>query len=44
VYQQKKKVVVAERESIRTNTIHDVKDKFLHLYLQSVAVAADYLL
>ncbi len=44
VYQQKKKVVVAERESIRTYTVHDVKDKFVHLYLQSVAVAADNLL
>ena len=33
VYQQKKKVVVTERECVRADTIHNVKDKFLHLYL-----------
>jgi hypothetical protein len=44
VYQQKKKVVVTERECVRSDTIHDVKDKFLHFYLQSVAVTANNLL
>ena len=44
VYQQKKNVAVTERECIRADTVHDVKDKFVHLYLQSVAVAADNLL
>ena len=44
MYQQKKNVAVTERECIRADTVHDVKDKFVHLYLQSVAVAADNLL
>ena len=44
VCQQKKNVAVTERECIRADTVHDVKDKFVHLYLQSVAVAADNLL
>ena len=44
MYQQKKNVVVAERECVRADTFHNVKDKFAHLYLQSVAVAADNLL
>ena len=43
VYQQHKNVIRAERESVRAYTLHDVKDKLVHLYLQSVAVAADYL-
>lgn len=42
MYQQKKNVVVAERECVRADTFHNVKDKFAHLYLQSVA--ADNLL
>ena len=33
VYQQQKNVVVAERECVRADTFHNVKDKFLHLYL-----------
>ena len=44
MYQQKKNVAVTERECIRADTVHDVKDKFVHLYLQPVAVAADNLL
>ena len=36
MYQQKKNVVVAERECVRADTFHNVKDKFAHLYLQSV--------
>ena len=36
-------VVVTERECDRTDPVHDVKDKFVYLYLQSVAVAADNL-
>ena len=44
VYQQQKNVVVAERECVRADTIHDVKYQLVHLYLQSVTVAADYLL
>ena len=41
--QQKENVVAVERESVRADTLHDVKYKLVHLYLQSVAVAADYL-
>ena len=44
VYQLQKNVVVAERECVRADTIHDVKYQLVHLYLQSVTVAADYLL
>ena len=44
VYQQQKNVGVAERECVRADTIHDVKYQLVHLYLQSVTVAADYLL
>ena len=44
VRQQYQQVIRAERESVRANTLHDVKYKFVHLYLQSVAVAADNLL
>ena len=43
MYQQKKNVVVAERECVRADTVYNVKYKLVHLYLQSVAVAADYL-
>ena len=43
VYQQKKDVVIAERECVRACTVHDVKYKLRHFYLQSVAVAADNL-
>lgn len=41
VSQQDEDVIGAERESIHTDPVHNVKDKLLHLYLQSVAVAAD---
>ena len=41
VYQQDEDVIGAERESVRSYPVHDVKDKFVHLYLQSVSVAAD---
>ena len=44
VCQQRENVIAAKRESVDTHTCHDVKYKFAHLYLQSVAVAADYLL
>ena len=44
VYQQKKKVVVAERECVRADTIHNVKYQLVHFNLQSVTVAADNLL
>ena len=44
VCQQRENVIAAKRESVDTRTCHDVKYKFTHLYLQSVAVAADYLL
>ena len=44
VCQQRENVVAAKRESFDTRACHDVKDEFAHLYLQSVAVAADYLL
>ena len=44
VCQQGENVVAAKRESVDTRACHDVKYKFAHLYLQSVAVAADYLL
>lgn len=44
VCQQRENVVAAKRESVDTCACHDVKYKFAHLNLQSVAVAADYLL
>ena len=44
VCQQHENVVAAKRESIDTRACHDVKYKFTHFYLQSVAVAADNLL
>ena len=44
VCQQSENVVAAKRESVDTCTCHDVKYKFTHLYLQSVAVATDNLL
>lgn len=44
VCQQRENVVAAKRESVNTRTCHNVKHKFAHLYLQSVTVAADYLL
>ena len=44
VCQQRENVVAAKRESVDTCACHDVKYKFAHLYLQSVAVAADNLL
>lgn len=43
VHQQKKNVVIAERERVRAYALHDVKYKLVHLYLQSVAVAANNL-
>ena len=44
VCQQRENVVAAKRESVDTRTCHYVTHKFAHLYLQSVAVAADNLL
>ena len=44
VRQQYQQVIRAKRESVRAYTFHNVKDKLVHLYLQSVAVAADNLL
>ena len=44
VCQQRENVIAAKRESVDTCACHDVKYKFAHLYLQSVAVAADNLL
>ena len=44
VRQQYQQVIRAKRESVRAYTLHDVKYKLVHLYLQSVAVAADNLL
>ena len=41
VRQQHQQVIRAKRESVRAYTFHNVKDKLVHLYLQSVAVAAD---
>lgn len=43
VCQQRENVVAAKRESVDTHACHDVKYKFAHLNLQSVAVAADNL-
>ena len=43
VCQQREHVIAAKRESVDTRTCHDVKYKFAHLYLQSVAVATDNL-
>ena len=36
MYQQKKNVVVAERECVRADTFHNVKDKFAHKILDNV--------
>ena len=44
VCQQRENVIAAKRESVDTCACHDVKYKFAHLYLQSVAVATDNLL
>ena len=44
VHQQKKNIVITEREGVRACTLHDVKYKLVHLYLQSVAVTTDNLL
>ena len=44
VHQQKKHIVITERDGVRAYALHDVKYQFVHLYLQSVAVAADNLL
>ena len=41
--QEAKQIRIAERERVRIDTLHDVKYKLVHLYLQSVAVAADNL-
>lgn len=41
VYQQKKNIVITEREGVRAYALHDVKYKFVHLYLQPITVAAD---
>ena len=41
VSQQDEDVIGAKRKSIRTYPVHNVKDKLVYLYLQSVAVAAD---
>jgi len=43
VCQQREQVIAAKRESVDTRACHDVKHKFAHLNLQSVAVAADNL-
>ena len=43
VYQQKKKIVITEREGVRAYALHDVKYKLVHLYLQPITVAADNL-
>lgn len=44
VCQQRENVGIAKRESVCTCACHDVKDKLVHLYFQSVTVASDYLL
>lgn len=44
VCQQRENVIAAKRESVDTHTCHDIKYKFAHLNLQSVAVASDNLL
>ena len=44
VCQQRENVIAAKRESVNIRTCHDVKYKFAHLNIQSVAVAADNLL
>ena len=44
VCQQCENVIAAKRESVDTHTCHDIKYKFAHLNLQSVAVASDNLL
>ena len=44
VYQQKKNIVIAERERVHARTVHDVEYKLAHLDLQTVTVAANNLL
>lgn len=44
VRQQYQQVIRAKGESVRADTLHNVKDKLVYLYLQSVAVTADNLL
>lgn len=44
VRQQYQQVIRAKRKSVHAYTLHDVKYKFVHLYLQSVTVTADNLL
>ena len=44
VGQQYQQVIRAKRECVRAYAFHDVKYKLVHLYLQSVTVAADNLL
>lgn len=44
VRQQYQQVIRTKGESLRAYALHDVKYKLVHLYLQSVAVAADNLL
>lgn len=44
VRQQYQQVIRAKRERVRAYALHDVKYKLVHLYLQSVTVAADNLL
>ena len=44
VYQQKKNIVIAERERVCACIVHDVEYKLAHLDFQTVAVAADNLL
>lgn len=41
VRQQHQQVIRAKRESVRAYTLHDVENKLVYLYFQSVAVAAD---
>ena len=43
VYQQHKNIIRAEGKCVCADTFHDVKDKFVYLYLQPIAVAADNL-
>ena len=44
VCQQRENVIAAKRERVDTRAYHNVKYKFAHLNLQSVAVASDNLL
>ena len=43
VYQQHKNIIRAEGKCVCADTFHDVKDKFVYLYLQPIAVAVDNL-